>query len=513
MQQIRSIILYLSRDHSLRWISSTLKLSRKTVTQYSKRIKSSGLSLEQVHELDDAALSAIVFPVAEEPVPDSRIDYMNQQMTYYQQELTRTGMTRRQLWEEYRTSVPDGYSYTQFCFVIARQQKLKDASMHFEYDPADKMLADFAGKKLAWYDRSRSKLVEVPVLICVLPFSGMSYAAGLPDASQPHLIHALNNCLAFFGGVPFNFKTDNMKQVVTKSCRYEPVFTDVIEEWALHNKTALMAARVRKPRDKAPVEAEVSRVYRHVYAPLRNEVFYSLEELNQAIIRQLEKYHARKLQKRETSRLQRFTELEKPFLQALPSSRFEIRKKAQATIQKNYHVQLTEDWHHYSVPFQLIDKRVQVIYDTTTVEIFYKHRRVALHKRSLSKNEFTTLTEHMPPAHQHYRVQQSLGHEHFLLLAEKTGKHTLQYVTEILKGSNRNEQLYNSCTGLFRLGRSYGPERLEAACKRALKGRVYNFKTVRNILSANLDKLESEQSHQAFIAPVHGNIRGPKAFE
>lgn len=512
MQQIRTIILYLSRGHSLRTISSKLSLSRKTVTQYAGRLNSSGLSHDELHQLGDAALSAIVYPVATHPAVDTRTAYVKDRMAYYREELARTGMTRRQLWEEYRAIVPDGYSYTQFCFMIAEEHKLREAAMHFEYQPADKMLIDFAGKKLSWYDREKSRVVEVPVLVCVLPFSGISYVAALPNASQPHLIDALNDCLTFFGGVPLNFKTDNMKQIVSKSCRYEPVFTEVIEQWAMHNKIGLQAARVRKPKDKAPVESEVKLAYQRIYAPLRNEVFYSLEELNQAILKQLAKHHQRTLQKRSTTRLQRFNELEKPFLQSLPPAPFVIRNKFQATVQKNYHIQLTQDWHHYSVPFSLIGKRVQVIYDTHSVEIFHKHHRVALHKRSICKNEFTTITEHMPQGHQHYYAERSLDKEHFLLLAEKTGTYTFQYVTEILKGKSRSEQLNNTCTGLFRLGKAYGNTRLEAACKRAIKGRVYNFRTVKNILAANLDKLETELKPQVFVPPSHGNIRGPEAF-
>lgn len=70
-----------------------------------------------------------------------------------------------------------------------------------------------------------------------------------------------------------------MKNAVSKSCRYEPLFTDTLLQWALHNNTSLLAARVRKPKDKASVENEVKLVYQRTYAPLCDKTFFSLSEL------------------------------------------------------------------------------------------------------------------------------------------------------------------------------------------------------------------------------------------
>jgi len=84
--------------------------------------------------------------------------------------------------------------------------------------------------------------------------------------------------MSYFGGVPQNVLSDNMKQFVQRSNRYEPVFTEVCEQWALHYHTTLSAARVSKPKDKPSVENTVNIAYLRVYAPLRNETFYSLGE-------------------------------------------------------------------------------------------------------------------------------------------------------------------------------------------------------------------------------------------
>jgi transposase len=103
----------------------------------------------------------------------------------------------------------------------------------------------------------------------------ISYVEALPNATLPQLVKALNNCLRFLGGAPLNLISDNMRQIVTKSCRYEPVFTDMILAWAQHNSIHLKTARVRAPRDKPHVENEVKITYARIYAPLRDKVYHS----------------------------------------------------------------------------------------------------------------------------------------------------------------------------------------------------------------------------------------------
>src|SRR4051794_12248332 len=170
----------------------------------------------------------------------------------------------------------------------------------------------------------------------------------LPDATIPQVIKALNNCLQYFGGVPLSLKTDNMKQVVTKYCRYEPVFSEALQQWALHYNITLLATRTAKPRDKAAVENEVKIAYQRIYAPLREVVFHHISEINEYILKQLSLHNEKMFQLKEHSRLQQFALEEQPLLQPLPPDSFVIKHKVFARVQKNYHITLGEDWHHYS---------------------------------------------------------------------------------------------------------------------------------------------------------------------
>lgn len=511
MQQVRTIIQLLQRGFSGRCIARDLQLSRNTVKLYTDRFNSCGFSLEALQQMDDAGLSAIAYADSKQMQADSRRGDFKARIPYFIAELKRTGVTKQLLWQEYKKSYTEAYGYSQFCELFAQFKKVTDATMHFSYSPADVMMVDFAGDPLSYIDKSSGELISCPVFVAVLPYSGYSFAVALCNATQPNVIKALNLCLDYFGGVPQSIKCDNMKTVVSKSNRYEPVFNDTITQWALHNNISLLAARVRKPKDKAPVENEVKLVYQRIYAPLRDKVFFSLEELNAHIVEQLKAHHLRSFQKKDYSRYECFMKHEKTLLQPLPTEKFIIKHVAKAKVQKNYHVTLGENWNHYSVPFSFIGKMVNAIYDTDTVEIYYEHKRIALHQRSYRPHSFITIKEHMPENHQRFAEQKGWTAAYFLEQAQNIGPATQCYIQEVLKARRFVEQNYNTCIGILRLAKSYTPLRVEAACKRALNGRTYSYTTINNILINNLDTLEAEEL-LLFKMPEHGNLRGPQAY-
>jgi len=515
MQQIRSIIHLLEKGYSLRAISTQIGLSRQTVTFYATRLKNAPYSLEALRQFPDEDLANIVYaPVVTKPLGDNtRRQELDIRMPYFLSELKRTGVTRLLLWEEYRKESIDPFRYTQFCILLKQASKITNASMHLVHAPGAMVMADFAGDKMSYVDRSSGEVIYCPVLVAVLPFSKYTFAMALPDASIPQVIKALNACMAYFGGVPLSLKTDNMKQVVIKSCRYEPLFSEALQQWALHYNITLLATRVAKPKDKGAVENEVKIAYQRIYAPLRDEMFYYIGQLNEAVNKQLALHNEKLFQLKNYSRLQQFNLEEKALLQSLPAEEFVIRHRVLAKVQKNYHITLGEDYHHYSVPYQFIGKQVSAVYDTDNVEIYYQHKRIALHRRSYKKHDFTTVGDHMPQGHQRYFEQQGWTPAYFLDQAKRIGPFVERYMDEVLKSRAYTEQTYNACRGILRLHKQYGSVRLQAACSRALTGNVFNYRTIHNILSNNLDQLKDGYQPDLFKLPDHPNLRGPDSYQ
>ncbi len=506
MHQIKQIIELLNKNYSVRSIARLSGIARNTVADYKSMIEQSKIPFDQFLLMDDEAIAALIHRKDPESqtASDRWTDFQNR-FDYFLSELRRRGVTRQLLWDEYREQYPGGYSYSQFCDHFLKELKIRNAVMHFTHAPAEQMMVDFAGGTMHYVDRSTGEIHECQVLVCVLPFSNYTYIEALRSQKQDEFISGLSNALYFIEGSPQSIKSDNLRTAVKKSNRYEPTFTEAMEFFGTYYGLTVMAARVAKPRDKASVESVVNIAYKRIYAPLRDEIFFSLKELNHAIRIQLEKHHEKNFQRKDFSRKMIFDKEEKHLLKKLPEQPYTIRHTAMAKVQKNYHVILGEDFHQYSVPYTLIGKKLKIIYTNDLVEIYYEYKRVALHSRNYKKHGYTTLPEHRPANHAYMHERKGWNVDSFMNQAEVIGPSTKSFMARILSSKVFPEQTFNSCLGIFRLGKHYGHNRLEAACKRALDAPLANYGIIQNILKNNLDKTEEPTNN---TIPTHENIRG-----
>lgn len=513
MHQIKQIIELYSKGNSIRHIERMTGMSRNTIRDYLRKINSQNIAVEQLLALDEESLSALVY---REEIPmlhgNDRYQLIEQQMEYFAKELPKRGVTRQLLWEEYRKDNRDGYGYSQFCEHLARHLMSNNAVMHFAHQPGEQMQVDFAGDKLHYVDTSTGEIILCEVLVCVLPFSHYTFAIAFRSQKQEEFIRGICLALEYISGVPQSIKCDNLRSAVTKSNRYEPQFTDAMEYVAAHYGTTILAARVRKPRDKASVEKAVDLSYKRIYAPLRHHIHQSIEELNAAIRKQLEEHNGRLFKGKDYSRKKLFEE-ERKFLKELPAARYEMKHIAMGKVQKNYHVIVGEDFHQYSVPFALIGKRLKIVYTSDTVEIYHDMKRVALHPRNYKKHGYSTKEEHMPANHRHQFAAKGWNAEYFEKQAAVVGTSTLAVIKKILTSKFFYEQTYNSCLGILRLGKQYTNERLEAACLHALPSPVLNYRTINNILKNNRDKQSTLFDEPVSSIPEHHQLRGPSAYQ
>ncbi len=512
MQRIRQILLFLKRNYSEREIAKQTRVSRPTVHLYSTLFKATGRDYDSLLSLKDPELDALFSrtkPAKTEPEDPRKIHFLDQ-LPYFMLELKRVGVTRYLLWQEYLELYPSGFQYSRFCELLDIEMAARKPAMHLDHTPGELLEVDFAGSKLH-YVNEEGEIIECPVLVAVLPFSGYSFVQALPNASLPYLINALNAILEYFQGVPLNVISDNMKQWVTRTCKYEPRFPDMLQQWALHNQIGLLATRPVSPKDKASVENNVLITYRRVFALLRNDTFRNLDQLNQGILTKLNLHHQQNFQKKSYSRHELFSAQEHPQLQVLPETAYQIRHYTRAKVQKNYHVVLGEDWHFYSVPFTYLGKEVNLVYCTDHVEIYHELRRVAIHTRSFKKHGYSTSLDHMPENHRKFAERRGWNPEYYLKKALENGPYTHEFFNKLMESKITIHQAYGPCLGILRLISSFGAPRVEAACKRALRGNRYNYGVVKTILQNNMDLHEDAPVDPSPI-PVHNNLRGPDAY-
>ena len=236
---------------------------------------------------------------------------------------------------------------------------------------------------------------------------------------------------------------------------------------------------------------------------MRDQTFFSLAALNQAISALLAELNDRPLQQLGVSRRALHEQIDRPALTPLPAVRYVLAEWKPCRVNIDYHVEVAR--HLYSVPYQLILERVEARSTPTTVEIYLKGRRITSHRRRYDRHP-STKPEHMPRSH---RAHAEWTPSRLIRWAEQTDPATGHLVAEILRRRPHPEQGYRACLGLMRLGRRYGGARLEAASARAAALRSYRYRTVTNILSAAQDRLPLETATEARSpTPPHANIRG-----
>jgi transposase len=474
-------------------------------------VESQGHDLDKALNMDDESLSGI-FDQKELASNDPRNLALQQRLQQYAEELKKPHVTRQLLWEEYRQDFPQGYGYTRFCHHLNQHIGSKDVTAIFDHRPGEKLMIDFAGDKLSYINKQTGEVVYCDVFVAVLPFSSYIYAQALASQKQEDVVKGLNNAFLYLGGVPQSVLCDNMKSAVKKANRYEPTFTELIDQLALHYGVTFMATRVRKPRDKATAETSVNVIYKRIYGKLRNTESFSLDELNANIKQALAQLNNRNFKGRDYSRKDVFEKYELGSLHPLPTKVFEVKKTTRSKVQKNYHVILGENMHQYSVPWRFAGKNVKLVYTSDIVEVYYEHKRIALHTRDYRRHSYSTIKEHMPENHRAIHEQKGWNADYFLREAEKSGTHTRQAIAQVLTSRAFPEQTYNACLGILRLGSKYGKHRLEAACTLVLQGPRVNFGIINRILKNNMDKQLNNKINEDFRTPPHDNIRGPENY-
>lgn len=484
LRQVKQVFfLHFSERRSQSVIATALGLGKTTVGDYLRRLNQTDLKAwAQIEVLGEEELErrlgftgAAVF-AKNRVMPD---------WAYVHQEMSKRHVTLALLWTEYQEThqAKETYGYTQFAEHYNRWQAKLNVVMRQSHTCGEKTFIDYSGDGLKLVDPKTGEVSKVEFFVAVLGASSYTYAEATLSQTSPDWISSHVRMSAYFGGLSEIWVPDNLKSGVTKANRYEPLINDTYRECASHYGVCVIPARAAKPRDKAKVEAGVLVAQRWILARLRNRLFTSLTEMNEAIWECLEILNNRKMRHVNKSRRELFEELEKPQIKALPASPYEFAEWKKATVNIDYHI--AYDWHRYSVPFQLVHQSLDVRATTTVIEIFSKGKRIASHRRSYKRGGFTTLKEHMPKSHREYAEWTP---ERVINWSKTIGPNTALLVEKILASRAHPQQAFNAAQGLIRLAKPYGNARVERASARALEIGAHSFRFVNEMLKNNMDR-------------------------
>ncbi len=506
MRKIKEVLrLKFELGLAYRQIARSCSINHSTVGDYIRRAEAAGLGWPLPEGLDESGLENQLFPPRATLAPDRPAPNW---ATIHDELRSNKHVTLQLLWQEYKQSNRDGYSYSRFCELYQQWSGKLDLVLRQEHRAGEKLFVDYAGATVPIVDSKTGTAQDASIFVAVLGASSYTFAEATWSQKLPCWIGSHIRALEFFGGVPAIVVPDNLKGAVRRPCRYEPDLNPTYQEMAAHYGIAVIPARVRKPRDKAKAEAGVLLVERWILAALRKRTFFSLAALNEAIAELLDRLNAHRFRKLEGSRRSRFETLDRPALGPLPADRYPFAEWKKARVHIDYHIEV--EGHYYSAPYALVHQQLDVRYTAQTVEIFHRGQRVASHQRSSKVGAHTTVDAHRPTSHQRYLEWTP---ERLIRWASSTGPFTAQLVDRVLQSRRHPEQGFRSCLGILRLGQSYGPDRLEAAAARACRLDACSYQSVKSILGASLDR-EVEPEPAPDRGPIqHPNIRGTDYFK
>jgi transposase len=503
MRKIRDVLRLSAAGMSKRKIAVSLGVSATAAGECIRRARRAGLTWPLPDGLSDEALERQLFPPPAVAAKDRR---PQPDWAAIHRELRRPGVTLQLLWEEHRAVHPDGYGISRYCELYRAWEARLSPTMRQSHVAGERMFVDYAGTTLAVIDGLTGEVMTAQLFVAVLGASSLTYAEATWAQGLSDWIGSHTRTFAFTGGVPATVVCDNLRSGITRACFYEPAVNRTYAEMAAHYGTTILPARPYRPRDKAKAEVGVQVATRFIIAKLRNRQFFSLTALNAAIAELVMQINDRMSRHLGASRRALFEELERSALKPLPAEPYVFAEWKECRVGLDYHVEIEK--HYYSVPHQLLRETVWARITARTIEVLHRGQRVAAHVRSSSNRKHTTVREHMPSSHRRYA---DWTPERLRRQAGEIGRHASALVEIILQERTHPEQGFRACVGILRLAKSYGRERLEAACSRALEIGARSYSSVNSILKNNLDRQQPATSADG-PAIAHDNIRGPTYF-
>lgn len=398
----------------------------------------------------------------------------------HQQMTSRKNMTLIYQWNRYKKKCEKDnlkyYSYRQFCERYGMWCNDNEEDAHFSHVIAQTMEVDFAGKTFEMTDRLTGEIMDIVVFVAVLPYSQMIYAEGMVSTKEPQWIQVNNNALKFYGGVPAIVVCDNCKQAVVSNDDWiHPTLNKDYADWAEHNGTAIVPAKVRKPKFKSSVENAVGILEKGFFHDLEDRKYFSLEQFNEDLWYKLGLLNQEKMKNKEHSRYY-YWEEERGELTPLPPAPYEYMERKEAKVSSDFHIRF--DNAYYSVDKAYKHQKVSVRASTTTVKIYARNGKyICEHQRATRKGQWCTNPEHLPKNYNDYREWNA---EFFISKAMTVGPNTVDVIKTVLHSREQEVQTYRLCLGIIGFAKKYSKEALEECCRQAVKAGRPNYTFIKN---------------------------------
>ena len=420
---------------------------------------------------------------------------------------TRKNMTLMFLWNRYKKKCEEEgarfYQYSQYCELYNKWCEENYETAHFDAVIAQKMEVDFAGQTFSMTDPLTGEIMIIVVFVAILPYSQYIYAEGMLSTKEPQWIEVNNHALDYFGGVPALVVCDNCKQaVIVNQDWIEPELNKDYADWADHYGTVILPAKVRKPKFKSSAENAVGILEKGFFHKLEERQYFSLEQFNKDLWKELEALNKEPFKKKEHNRYY-YWEEEKLELMPLPSMHYEYMERKTAKVSSDFHVRF--DNAYYSVDKAFLHKKVSIKASSTVVRIYSLAGEFLCEwPRATRKGQWSTNPEHLPD---NYKGFTQWNGPYFIQKAQLIGRNTETVIRAILKSRPYEVQTYRMCLGILNFTKKYSNKALEECCKQAVALNKQKYTFIKNTISVVADDL-GEAGYRHSTASKKEPVRG-----
>lgn len=430
---------------------------------------------------------------------------------YVHSELNRVGVTLKLLWKEYRNKcLADGklaMSYSKFCRMYEKYAARHGFANHIYHKAGDRIEVDWSGPAMHYTDPHTGKAITVYLFVADLVSSRLAFVEPTLSMDEQNWLQCHVDMFKYYGGVPRLIVCDNLLTGVQHHPHEgEIILTREYEQLVDYYGTAVIPARVRKPRDKNSTENTVYNAALSIIARLRNTEFRSFPELKAAIAEKLEELNNEPFEKRHGSRRSDFEANERSELKPLPALPYEVgvwclgRK-----VQPNCHVTYKKNW--YSVPSAYMGQSVDLRITTSEVQVFSNGNMIKRHiiLPPSVENGYRTDEKDMPKGSGYVEWDA----ERIMRWARSIGPSTATVIERILGSRAIVEQSFNSALAVLRMTKRYTKEAVEKASGEALsKTDSPRYRHIKAILASS--KADAEVKDNA--AAARGILKGAEYF-
>lgn len=482
MNHLRDIIHRLRAGESERRIARDLKISRPTVHKYHELAKREGYLEAKLDLPGDANLREVLGPGPQPPKITSGLEPYREAV----KNLLKQGVEMVAMWQRLR----DNYGYAGSYSAVRRyvshlEPDIPEAYTRVHTAPGEEMQVDF-GSVGQLYDPARERIRTAYAFVATLSYSRHQYAELVFDQKIATWISLHRRAFEFFGGIVRRVVPDNLKAAVLEALVYDPVLGEAYRQMALYYGFLISPTRPATPRHKGKVENGVHYVQRNFMA---GQEFGDIHFANQHLrVWVLEVAGVRQHGTTHQPPVGLFGEIEQAALLPLPDEPFSLCEIRMVKVHPDCHVVISGSF--YSVPYTYVGQKLDAFVRERVVELYQGQQLVATHVRCQEPGQWQTRLEHYPP---HKAAYLQRTPDFCRKTAERIGPAARQVADLLL--SDRPLDRLRSVQAILRLEESVGSQRLEAACARAVYYGDVNYRRIKGILNAALDREPLPDTH------------------